>query len=84
MRSSPARCTSWSNRSARADAAEVLKIADSSALSIVGSRVPSSPRRRELGEQEVKLADKLKAGVPALNNTSHENVVRFADLKPGK
>ena len=34
-----------------------------------------------LAEQKVKLADKLKAGVSALNNTSRENLVRFADLK---
>jgi hypothetical protein len=37
-----------------------------------------------LAEQQVKLADKLKAGVSALNNTSRENVVRFADLTIGK
>jgi regulation of enolase protein 1 (concanavalin A-like superfamily) len=37
-----------------------------------------------LAEQKVKLADKLKAGVSALNNTSRENAVRFADLKIGK
>ena len=37
-----------------------------------------------LAEQKVKLADKLKAGVSALNSTSRENVVRFADLKLGK
>ena len=38
---------------------------------------------RSLAEQKVKLADKLKAGVSALNNTSRENVVRFANLKVG-
>jgi len=37
-----------------------------------------------LAEQKVKLADKLKAGVSALNSTSRENVVRFAELKLGK
>jgi hypothetical protein len=37
-----------------------------------------------LPAQKVTLADKLKAGVSALNNTSRENVVRFADLKLGK
>jgi hypothetical protein len=37
-----------------------------------------------LAAQKVKLADKLKAGVSALNNTSRENAVRFADLKIGK
>lgn len=37
-----------------------------------------------LAEQKVKLADKLKAGVSALNNTSRENAVRFAELKIGK
>ena len=39
---------------------------------------------RGLAEQKVKLADKLKVGVSALNNTSRENVVRFANLKLGK
>ena len=37
-----------------------------------------------LAEQRIALADKLKAGVSALNNTSRENTVRFADLKLGK
>lgn len=37
-----------------------------------------------LAQQKVDLADKLKAGVSALNNTSRENIVRFADLKIGK
>jgi len=37
-----------------------------------------------LAEQKVTLAEKLKAGVSALNNTSRENAVRFADLKIGK
>jgi hypothetical protein len=37
-----------------------------------------------LASQKVSLADKLKAGISALNNTSRENVVRFADLKIGK
>ena len=34
-----------------------------------------------LAEQKIKLGDKVKAGVSALNSTSRENVVRFADLK---
>ena len=34
-----------------------------------------------LAEQKAALADKVKAGVSALNSTSRENVVRFADLK---
>ncbi|MGI8980793.1 MAG: DUF1349 domain-containing protein [Pirellulaceae bacterium] len=37
-----------------------------------------------LAEQKVKLADKVKVGVSALNSTSRENIVRFADLKLGK
>ena len=37
-----------------------------------------------LAKQTVDLADKLKAGVSAINNTSRENIVRFADLKIGK
>ena len=37
-----------------------------------------------LAEQQVKMADKLKAGISAINNTSRENIVRFADLKIGK
>lgn len=37
-----------------------------------------------LAEQKATLADKLKAGVSALNNTSRENVVRFANLKLGE
>ena len=37
-----------------------------------------------LAEQKIKVGDKLKAGVSALNNTSRENVVRFAELKIGK
>ncbi|HEX5105297.1 MAG TPA: DUF1349 domain-containing protein [Pirellulaceae bacterium] len=37
-----------------------------------------------LAEQKAKLPDKLKAGVSALNNTSRENAVRFANLKLGK
>ena len=39
---------------------------------------------KSLAEQKVTLADKVKAGVSALNNTSRENAVRFADLKLGK
>jgi hypothetical protein len=34
-----------------------------------------------LPEQRIALADKVKAGVSALNTTSRENVVTFADLK---
>jgi hypothetical protein len=34
-----------------------------------------------LAKQKVKLAEKLKAGVSALNNTSRENTVRFAELR---
>ena len=34
-----------------------------------------------LPEQTIALAGKVKAGVSALNNTSRENVVRFAELK---
>ena len=37
-----------------------------------------------LPEKPIKLANKLKAGISALNNTSRENAVRFADLKLGK
>ena len=37
-----------------------------------------------LAEQKATLAGKVKAGVSALNSTSRENVVRFADLKLGK
>jgi hypothetical protein len=37
-----------------------------------------------LPQQPIKLADKLQAGVSALNNTSRENAVRFAELKIGK
>lgn len=37
-----------------------------------------------LAAQQVKLADKVKAGISALNNTSRENIVRFAELKLGK
>ena len=36
---------------------------------------------RSLAQQKVTLAEKIKAGVSALNNTSRENVVRFADLQ---
>ena len=39
---------------------------------------------RSLPAQKVTLADKVKAGVSALNNTSRENAVRFADLKLNK
>lgn len=37
-----------------------------------------------LPEQIVRLADKVQTGVSALNNTNHENVVRFENLKLGK